>query len=62
MESDVVYPKLSQLRTEAQLGTLINEEILEWDPDPVAAIEQICYIFELENGIADIEAEWRLAG
>jgi hypothetical protein len=62
MESDGVYPQLSQLIPQAQLGTLINEEILEWDSDPVAAIEQICYIFELENGIADIEAEWRLAG
>lgn len=62
MESDVVYPHLSQVIHPAQLGTLINEEILEWDTDPVAAIEQICYIFELENGIADIEAEWRLAG
>ena len=62
MESDRVYPKLSQLIPPDELGTLINEEILEWDCDPVAAIEQICYIFELENGIADIEAEWRLAG
>lgn len=62
MESDRVYSSLSQLLPEDQLETLINEEILQWDPDPVAAIEQICYIFELENGIADIEADWRLAG
>ena len=62
MESDRVYPKLSQLIPPEELGTLINEEILEWDCDPVAAIEQICYLFELENGVADIEAEWRLAG
>ena len=62
MESDRVYPKLSQLIPPAEIGTLIDKEILEWERDPAAAIEQICYIFELENGIADIEAEWRLAG
>ena len=62
MESDGVYPQLSELIPQAQLGTLINEEILEWSCDPVEAIQQICYIFELENGIADIEAAWRLAG
>lgn len=61
-ESDAVYPVLSQYVPEDQIGALIDEEILEWSSDPVQAIEEICYIFELENGIADIEADWRLAG
>ncbi len=60
--SDKVFPELSQNRSEAQIEALINEEILEWSADPDQAIEQICYIFGLENGIADIEADWRLAG
>ncbi|MEO1299529.1 MAG: hypothetical protein AAFW75_27885 [Cyanobacteria bacterium J06636_16] len=62
MESDSVYPMLSQFVPDAYLGPLIREEILEWSTDPVKAIEQICYLFELENGIADLEVEWRLAG
>jgi hypothetical protein len=62
MESDRVFPILSQLMSAAELETLMREEILEWSSDPVEAIEQICYIFNLENGIADIEAAWRLAG
>lgn len=62
IESDQVFPILSQLMSEEELQTLIQDEILEWGSDPVEAIEQICYTFRLENGIADIEAEWRLAG
>ncbi|MBE7385172.1 MAG: caspase family protein [Leptolyngbya sp. SIO1E4] len=62
MESDGVYPMLSQFVPEAYLGDLIDEEILEWSTDPVKAIEEICYLFKLENGIADLEVEWRLAG
>ncbi|MGB3312296.1 MAG: caspase family protein [Nodosilinea sp.] len=63
MISNPVFPHLSrQIPQELLLGRLINEEILEWDTDPAAAIQQICYKFKLENGIADIEAEWRLAG
>ncbi|MEO0868554.1 MAG: caspase family protein [Cyanobacteria bacterium J06642_11] len=62
MESDTVFPILQQFISEDQIGSLISEEILEWSSEPATAIEQICYIFELENGIADIEAEWRLAG
>ncbi|NEQ33306.1 MAG: hypothetical protein F6K04_20295, partial [Leptolyngbya sp. SIO4C5] len=62
LESDVVFSVLSQYLAEDQIGALIDEEILEWSSDPVQAIEEICYIFELENGIADIEADWRLAG
>jgi hypothetical protein len=60
--SDKVFTSLSDHRSEDQIGALINEEILEWSADPDQAIEQICYIFGLENGIADIEADWRLAG
>lgn len=60
--SDEVFQRLSQHIPEDQIGALIEEEILEWSSDPVQAIEEICYIFELENGIADIEADWRLAG
>jgi hypothetical protein len=60
--SDAVYPILSQFVPEDQIGALIDEVNLEWSCDPVQAIEEICYIFEFENGIADIEAEWRLAG
>jgi|GEM_PF-3393928 len=62
IESDRVFSALSQLMSPEQLETLMSEEVLEWSSDPVSAIEQICYIFNLENGIADIEAEWRLAG
>lgn len=62
IESDRVFPVLSQLMSAENLEILIREEILEWNSDPAYAIEQICYIFKLENGIADIEAEWRLAG
>ncbi|MFM7447899.1 MAG: caspase family protein [Leptolyngbyaceae cyanobacterium] len=62
IESDAVYPVVTQFRSEAQIRTLIEEEIAEWNCDPVETLEQICYIFELENGIADIEAEWRWAG
>jgi hypothetical protein len=62
IESDAVFPVLSEFVPEDQLRALIAEEISAWSPDPATAIEQICYIFELENGIADIEAEWRLAG
>jgi hypothetical protein len=62
MESDCVFPVLSQFISKEELETLIDQEILDWSSDPVAAIEQICYIFTLDNGIADIEAEWRLAG
>jgi hypothetical protein len=62
IESNQVFPVLSQLMSEEELQTLIRDEILEWGSDPVDAIEQICYTFKLENGIADIEAEWRLAG
>ncbi len=57
-----VYPLLSQYASEEKINILMSEEIPTWDTDPVATIEQICYIFELENGIADIEAAWRLAG
>jgi hypothetical protein len=62
MERDAVYAVLTQFCSEARISTLIDEEILEWDSDPIATLEQICYIFELENGIADIEEYWRLAG
>jgi hypothetical protein len=62
MESDCVFPILSQLMSEEQLETLMREDIPEWSSDPVEAIEEICYLFNLDNGIADIEAEWRLAG
>ncbi|MEP1075178.1 caspase family protein [Leptolyngbya sp. PL-A3] len=62
MESDAVFSVLSQLMPQEQVELLIREEIQEWSTDPVQAIEQICYIFNLDNGIADIEAEWRLAG
>jgi hypothetical protein len=57
-----VCPLLSQYVSEEKIEILIREEIPTWDTDPVATIEQICYIFELDNGIADIEAAWRLAG
>ena len=62
MESDTVYSKLEQRLPPEEIAALIDKDIFEWDCDPAAAIEQICYIFELENGIGDIEAEWRLAG
>lgn len=45
-----------------QINTLIDNDIREWDRDPVKTIEQICYTFELRNGIAEIEPMWRLAG
>lgn len=55
---------LRQFFSKSEIDTLIDEEILEWDPDPVTTLEQICYIFELENGIDNdvIRSQWRLVG
>ena len=60
MVRDKVYSKLEQRMSSEEIEDLINTEIPDWERDPAAVIEQICYIFGLENGIADIEAEWRL--
>jgi hypothetical protein len=62
IESEQVFAILSQLIPEEQLRVLIDEEIQDWVSDPTLVIEEICYLFELENGIADIETEWRLLG
>ena len=63
LESDLPYQLLLDLGyTETQINTLIDNDIREWDRDPVKIIEQICYTFELRNGIAEIEPMWRLAG
>lgn len=61
MFRDAVYSRLEQRMSSEEIEALINTEISEWDCDPMTAIDEICYIFGLENGIADIEAEWKLA-
>lgn len=62
MDCDEVYSLLKQFLPDAELSTLIDQEVAGWSTDPASVIEEICYIFELDNGIADIEVEWRLAG
>lgn len=45
-----------------QIQRIIEEEIDCWDSDPTLAIDQICYLFNLDEGIGAISSEWRLAG
>ena len=62
LDSQRVSPVLQQVQSEDVITRLIEQEIGEWDADPVQTIQEICYVFDLENGIADIESEWRLMG
>ncbi|MFH7245855.1 MAG: hypothetical protein ACHWZW_23760, partial [Spirulina sp.] len=58
-----VSPVLRQFLSEDQIETLIDEDIQDWNPDPVRVISQICNdVFALEYGISTLEADWRLAG
>jgi len=57
-DSDSVCHVLGEERIEL----LVREEIANWQTDPTGVLKQICYIFGLTNGIADIEEEWRLVG
>ena len=61
-ESDAVNELLQRLEIEeSRVTEFLQEDVPTFAGDPIATLDQICYIFEL-NGIADIEAEWRLAG
>jgi len=58
LESDLVDEILGKDR----IKVLMEEEIIGWESDPLETLQQICYVFELENGVASIESEWRLVG
>jgi len=58
LESD----RINEMLGEDRIRVLIEEEIIDWGSDPIETLQQICYVFKLENGVADIESEWRLAG
>ncbi len=62
LDSRSLSPILHQVRSEDAITILIEQEIGEWDAEPVQTLQEICYVFDLENGIADIESEWRLVG
>ena len=58
LESD----RVSEILGEDRIKLLIEKDISDWTSDPMETLQQICYVFELKNGISDIESEWRLAG
>jgi inactive STAND/Caspase domain len=58
LESD----RVNEILGEDRIKVLIEEEIIDWESDPMETLKQICYVFELENGVAPIESEWRLVG
>lgn len=62
LESDRVYSALNQVMNSQRIDALIKQEISEWDTDPIQTLQQICYTFDLQYGISEIESEWRLVG
>ena len=57
-----VYAMLSQMMGEESLERMVMSELPHWQSQPVQALEDVCYAFGLENGIAEVEPYWELAG
>ena len=57
-----VYELLTQIIGEASLERLVASDLPNWHTQPVLVLEDVCYAFNLENGIAEVESYWELAG
>jgi hypothetical protein len=59
---DDVYTLLSQTIEADYIESLVQSATFSWQTHPTNVLDQICFAFKLENGIADIESYWELAG
>ena len=59
---DDVYTPLSQIIGEDCVEVLVQSATSNWDTNPIKVLDQICFAFRLENGIAEVESYWELAG
>ncbi|MEB3217690.1 MAG: trypsin-like peptidase domain-containing protein [Nostocales cyanobacterium 94392] len=50
-------------KTDDYLQSIVNNHIPNWDEKPLEIIDEICYrLFGIDDGIAEIEGYWKLAG
>lgn len=59
---DPVYEALIGKLGEPNVNQVVENELGGWQLSPQEVIDELCYLFQLPNGLAEIETYWELAG
>jgi hypothetical protein len=62
LKADKVYPEFVNQIGETQATWLIRDDLSRWSEDPWTVLEEICWAFQLERGIAEVEPYWKWQG